>query len=163
MREIPLTQGKVALVDDVDYDWLNRFKWCAHQNKNGLWYAHREMRIGVGRKNRLTVSMHCEILGLKFGDKRQGDHQNHNGLDNRRANIRICTQGQNNCNARKSKLKTSCFRGVSWDTISKKWRSRISVNNKTIFLGRFLSEELAALAHDFAAVRFHREFAIFNF
>lgn len=133
MREIPLTQGKVALVDDAEYDELSKYKWFVHKSRN-TFYAERKI------KKDTHIKMHRQILGLKHGDGKKTDHQNHNGLDNRHCNIRICTQQQNHKNLLPLKGKSSEYKGVSWFKPGKKWRVRISVNKKTIHLGYFKYE-----------------------
>lgn len=158
MREIPLTQGKVALVDDEDYDRVIQHKWCAQKIEN-CWYATTNIRVNDIKK---PLRMHRLLLGLSFGDKHQVDHLNHNGLDNRRSNLRICTNAENRRNRRPSK-KISKYLGVSWRKSNHKWASQITTNNRTINLGSFVREECAALAYDFAALKYHREFANFNF
>lgn len=161
MKEIPLTQGKVALVDDADYDWLNQWKWCAYRDKkNGVWYAERGTCIDGIQK---TFRMHREILGLKHGDPRQADHRNHNGLDNQGYNLRICTPQQNQRNQRIQKNKSSQFKGVSWDKQKKKWKAYCKIDNRQKTLGRFLIEEVAALCYDMTAIREYGEFAHLNF
>ena len=161
MREIPLTQGKVALVDDKDFEFLNQWKWCAYQDKkNGVWYAERGTCVDRIQK---TFRMHRVILGLEHGDKRLCDHINHNGLDNRQCNLRICTAKQNQFNKKSALNKTSRFKGVSWHKGNKKWRATIKINGKYKNLGSFLVEEVAALAYDMVAIREHREFAHLNF
>lgn len=160
MQKIPLTQGQFALVDDADYEELSKYKWYANKNRSGIFYAWRVSKNKNGSPEK--ISMHRQLLGLKHGDKRQGDHINHNGLDNRRNNLRICTPQQNQFNQRK-KPKTSRYKGVSWCSRTKKWMAGIQFDGKSIFLGRFRFEELAALAYDFAALKYFREFAKFNF
>jgi hypothetical protein len=91
MKKIKLTQGKFALVNDSDYEWLMQWKWHAHKDKNGkLWYAERADK---SRKPKL-VKMHREILRTPAG--LVVDHRNGNGLDNRRVNIHSCTTAENN-------------------------------------------------------------------
>ena len=161
MREIPLTQEKVAMVDDSDYEFLSQWKWYAARNVSGIWYAWRRYKNKNGSVGK--ISMHRQILGLEPGDKRQGDHQNHNGLDNRRDNVRICSAQQNHANERPTKNGTSKFKGVSWCNRTRKWAAQFQLKGISIFLGRFQFEELAALAYDFAALKYFREFANFNF
>jgi len=161
MKEIPLTQGKVALVDDEDFDYLNQWKWCAYEDKkNGVWYAERGTCIGGVQK---TFRMHRVILGLEHGDKRQGDHSNHNGLDNRQCNLRICTSRQNQQNQRLQKSKSSQFKGVCFRKKTGRWRAYIQTKKTFKSLGCFQKEEIAALAYDMAAIREHGEFAHLNF
>ena len=107
--------------------------------------------------------MHRFLLGLSLNDGILTDHRNLNGLDNRQNNIRRCNRAQNGQNTQSREDTTSRFKGVCWDKLNKKWESRIGIKNKTKYLGRFIQEELAALAYDFAAMRYHREFANFNF
>jgi len=159
MKEIPLTQGKVALVDDEDFDRVNQYKWYVHRGGNN-YYALTSTKIGGVKK---IVAMHRFLLGLSLNDGILTDHRNLNGLDNRQNNIRRCNRAQNGQNTQSREDTTSRFKGVCWDKLNKKWESRIGIKNKTKYLGRFIQEELAALAYDFAAMRYHREFANFNF
>ena len=117
MKEILLTQNQVALVDDIDYKKLSKYKWQA-LNMNGSFYAVRQTSKKEGKG--FTILMSRQILGLERGDKRQGDHQNHRTLDNRRANIRICTIQQNHMNQKRQQNTTSKFKGVSWDKRAEK-------------------------------------------
>jgi hypothetical protein len=97
-RLILLTQGKFAIVDDADYEWLNQWKWCARWHmQTKSFYAVRNIP-----KQSLNMRMHRQILELGNGnhDKRQGDHINHDTLDNRRNNLRIVTSRGNNSNRR---------------------------------------------------------------
>jgi hypothetical protein len=119
-RFIPLTQGKRAIVDAADYEWLMQWKWCAVfiPDMNSF-YA---LRRGVDRK---AVLMHRLILGLAFGDAREGDHKDGNTLNNRRDNVRIATTSQNRVNKSKQKNNTSGFNGVDYAKNRKKWRARV--------------------------------------
>lgn len=156
-REIPLTQGQVAIVDATDYEWLMRWKWTAHcdRTKNkSRFYAIRLTRIG-GKQFR--VGMHREILGLGHGDKRQSDHINLNTLDNRRANLRIATSSENGCNRTRRSDNTSGFKGVY--PCKNRWYAQISIRGHQIYLGSFKSPEDAYVAYCDAAARVHGEFA----
>ena len=161
MRRISLTQGKFAIVDDADFEWLNQWKWYPSNNGRNTFYAIRSIRLPNGK--RTTSRMHREILGLKFGDKRQCDHQNHRGLDNRRDNLRICTSKQNNQNMSSYKSCSSVYKGVSWHKIHHKWRAFITVDYKQIHLGYFDNEEKAARVYDKVAIKYFGEFANLNF
>lgn len=155
MKLIKLTQGQYAIVDDVDYTWLNQWKWYA-ANFRGHFYAARK------RKGRM-IYMTREILGLGRKDKRQVDHRDHNTLNNRRANIRICSHRQNLMNRKSVSNTSSQFKGVCWLKIDKRWQAAISIKGKTSYLGYFVREEEAALAYDIAATKEYGEFARLNF
>ena len=114
MKEIKLTQGKVALVDDEDFDFLNQWKWCAHKDGNNF-YAVR-VDYSNGRANKKFLSMHRVLLGLT-DPKIFPDHKDGDGLNNQRYNLRIATPSQNVINSKTSgKDKTSIYRGVSFFT-----------------------------------------------
>jgi len=159
MKEIKLTQGKVAVVDDADYRWLNKFKWYAYKNRN-TFYAARSIRLPDGKWT--TIIMHREILGMGLGDRREVDHRNHNGLDNQWDNLRICTCAQNQYNQVPQRNRSSAFKGVYWRKDCNKWRAKIQINCRRIHLGNFESEIEAARAYDKAAVNHFGEFAYTN-
>ena len=92
MRYIPLTQNKYTIVDDADYPELSKYSWFAQKQHSG-YYAIRNSSLINGKRH--PIRMHRQILGLEHGDKRVGDHIHHNTLDNRRNNLRICTNAEN--------------------------------------------------------------------
>jgi hypothetical protein len=157
-RRIPLTQGKYAIVDPEDFERLNKHKWCAVKSCN-TFYAGRT--IYVGKKN-ISIRMHREVIHPP--DHLFVDHINHNGLDNRKANLRLATCAQNNYNRiHLRKSKSSKYKGVSWKKQKKKWIVIISYNRKNKFIGLFEDEIQAAKAYDKAAKKYHKEFASLNF
>ena len=92
------------------------------------------------------------------------DHINYNGLDNRKANLRLATQRQNKIHViRTMNPGTSKFKGVSWHKYHKRWCAKITTNGKTTFLGYFDDEIKAAKIYDEAAKIQHCEFAALNF
>jgi hypothetical protein len=161
MKTIPLSQGKVALVDDADFEKVNQFEWYAAYNPAGRWYAQGGVRSANGK---WTIQMmHRVIMGLEHGDPRQVDHKNREmTLDNRRKNLRVATVKQNRQNAGLSKNNTSTFKGVSWHKATEKWEARISTGCKRIHLGNFETPKIAAQAYDAAVLKYHGVFAVTN-
>lgn len=153
MKLIPLTQGKFAMVDDADYDWLNHYKWYAHRRRKAF-YAGRHVQ---GRE----VSMH-QIVAAVMGIFR-ADHADRNGLNNQRHNLRPATGSQQGANRGLGMNNTSGFRGVSWWTTGKRWHAQICKDKKIRHLGYFNTAEEAARAYDSAASELHGEFAVLNF
>lgn len=152
MKKIPLTQHKYALVDDEDYELLNRFKW---HYANG--YARRNWWYG-GKSH--MVRMHHFVLPLRDG--LMCDHINGNGIDNRKCNLRLVTKSQNMMNRGKQKNNTSGYMGVSLHRTTKKYRAFIKKDRKQIHLGLFETLREAAYAYNEAAKKYHGEFALLN-
>ena len=157
-REITLTQGKVALVSARRFEELNAHKWHALWCKGTRsFYAVRNVNLGKGKFR--SFHMHRVILGLEYGDKRQGDHKNHDTLDNRDENLRIATSSQNQCNRGCTSSNISGFKGVHWHKRDKKWQANITFHGKQIFLGYHENQESAHAAYRAAALRIHGSFA----
>lgn len=151
MKQIALSgksgQGKFALVDDEDFERLNQFKW--YLSNTG--YAS----TSGGRK-----LMHSLLMNTP--PKMHTDHKDHNSLNNQKSNLRVCTCAQNVINQEKKSGLSSKYKGVCWDKINKKWESYFWLNDKKRKLGRFSSEEDAALAYNLAAFKHFGEFAVMN-
>lgn len=161
-RTIPLTHGYVAIVDDEDYEWLSWYKWRVTFGPN-VAYAIRNLLAHEREPGTKGVSrMHRMVLGVDGTSVPPIDHINHDGLDNRRANLRLCTSGQNKANGR-SFVGASSFKGVDWHKENRKWRAQINVNGKKRLLGTFVDEVDAAMAHDQAAIEAWGEYAYLNF
>jgi len=156
-KEIPLTQGKVALVSDEDFDYLGQSKWHAHFDGTN-WYAMRNISVAKGQ--RAVLAMHRAILNPP--SNLRVDHINHNGLDNRRENIRICTHPENMQNQRKIRGTSSKYKGTSWNKRIGKWQAYVQPNGVRLHLGYFSTEEEAAAAYDTAAIQYYGEFANLN-
>lgn len=164
-REIPLTRGQVAIVDDEDYEYLAQFKWQAHWDRHTRSFrANRCVKgPGIGRHAKLkqyTVWMHREILGLKRGDPRKGDHIIPGAtLDNRRSNLRIATNTQNLRNSTKHKNNKSGFLGVSFAKRRNKFIAQITINGKRTCVGASKDPEKAYAFYCAAAAKHYGEFA----
>jgi hypothetical protein len=159
VKEIKLTQGKVALVDDTDYEWLNQWRWYARKNNNA-WYASRHSARDENNKQS-TILMHRVILGVT-DPKVQIDHDDTNGLNNQRYNLREASHSQNQHNQRIKAGGTSKYKGVSWNERQKKWKVSIRKNKVQIHVGCFCDEIDAAIAYNKAAIIYHGEFARLN-
>jgi len=153
MKEIPLTRGKVALVDDADFEWLSHFKWNCRPNHKAF-YAFSWI-------DGHSVSMHRLILNPSRKDS--VDHINGDGLDNRRENLRICTASQNTANTRRFREGCSSkFKGVSWRRSRNRWLAYYRKDGRFVGLGSYKDEEEAARAYDEAAIEVFGEFAYTN-
>lgn len=158
-RRIPLSQGQYAIVDPEDYERLSKYKWHVKKEPR-TFYAIRSEPYKKGRR-RKNITMHRVILPVPEG--LFVDHINHNGLDNRKANLRPATKRQNTCNSRPSRNKKyTKYKGVWWHKDSKKWVATIRHNYKGIHLGYFDDEIEAAKAYDRAARKYQGEYAKIN-
>lgn len=158
MKTINLTQGFITVVDDEDFETAFALNWRLIRKGNNL-YAGRTVpkTSGLGRT---TLYLH-RFLNPGIPEI---DHRDGNGLNNRRENLRSCTQRQNTCGFQhKRKGASSRFRGVSWDSDRSKWFAKIEVGDRQIALGRFDQEVEAARAYDNAAKEHFGAFASPNF
>jgi hypothetical protein len=151
VKEIPLTRGMVAVVDDHWFDFLNQWKWMA-TNRVGKHYAARG-------ENKKLILMHRVITNAPSG--MQVDHINGNGLDNRMENLRVCTGQENIRNQALRKDNTTGYKGVT--PHKKKYRAQIYVNGNKILIGVFSDPKDAARAYDEKAKELHGEFSRLNF
>lgn len=145
MGKIKLVNGGETLVDDEDFERLNRYQW--HRTTFG--YAIVEMRL------------HRVVMDLKNNDPLIVDHINGNKLDNRRENLRICNKAQNAVNTKLLRsTNTSGFRGVRRHR--NRWAASVTYNYRNIYLGLYKTKEEAAKAYNEAAKKYFGEFAVLN-
>ena len=157
VKEIALSQGKVALVDDADWEWLSQWKWTFMKSTglaNGEGYAYR-------KEERRSLLMHRTIMDAPHGT--EVDHRDMDGLNNQRSNLRLATSSQNKYNRRSQRGSKSRFIGVSWHIRTSNWQSQITSQGEHKKLGYFVDEVEAAKAYDRAARELHGEFARCNF
>jgi len=156
MKQIPLTQGKFALVDDQDYEWAIKLKWCydcgyasirVHKKRNGKW---------SGR----NVRMHNLIMNTPDG--MQTDHEDRNKLNNQRSNLRVCTHAENQRNKPKQSNTSSKFVGVCWSKRKSMYIAYITINKERKHLGYFDCQIKAAQSYNKAAIEYHGKFASLN-
>lgn len=158
--QVPLSQGREALIDLDDWSLVRGRKWHAIKSRVvGLFYAVTNSPRADGR--RTMIQMHRVILSATSGDV--VDHINSDGLDNRRDNIRICSSAENARNSRMPRNNTSGFKGVSFHRATGKFSASIGKENRQIHIGLFPTAEEAARAYDKAARELHGEFARLNF
>ena len=153
MKEIQLSRGMVALVDDEDFESLNQYKWHALQHRN-TFYASRYSRVDSKQK---YIRMHGEIMngsGI--------DHIDHNGLNNQKSNLRFCTNSENAMNRIKMRNTSSIYKGVTFHKPNKKWMAQIKINGNKTHIGMFTSEIEAAKAYNAKAIELFLEFANLN-
>jgi hypothetical protein len=153
MKEVLLTQNKVALIDDEDFALVAPYSWHLFKDRNGYEYAR-------GYKDGVKVRMHRLLARAKQGQL--VDHKNGNTLDNRQENLRVCTHSENMRNQKKISG-SSKYKGVSYRKVNNKWESRIYYCGKKLFLGLFTSEIEAAQAYDAKASELYGQFACINF
>jgi len=168
-KKIQLTQGFEAIVDDEDFEMLNKFKWHVTGNKQRTGpYAVRMIQLSEinkdkGRRVKKNIYMHRVVMDCP--KNRVIDHINDIGLDNRKSNLRICTNLQNLTNQKSRQNGSSKYKGVSWVMRDCIWRAYISdpKTSKNKAIGTYRDEILAAKAFDKWAIKLHGEFAHLNF
>ena len=166
LRTVPLqgkkAAGRVAFVDDEDYELVSQYRWNVYQrSRRGQRDSGPYATTTINRRGAIpqytVIRMHCLILGIKGVD-----HRNGNGLDNQRENLRAATSVQNAAN-QGPRAGTSRYKGVSWARRQRKWKAQIRTDGRARGLGYFISEEDAARAYDTAAVAAWGEYARLNF
>jgi hypothetical protein len=155
IRYIPLTRGLHAIVDAEDYEWLNQYKWYA-----GAAPGHRTFYARTTRSGGRVLLMHRMIMHPPKG--KVVDHINGNGLDNRRCNLRICSQGENAQNRRRHWGRSSRFLGVSRHRDGR-WQAKIRHKGHQYYLGLYDDEVEAAKVRDRKARELLGETAYLNF
>ena len=161
MKQIKLTQGKVALVDDDDYNFLILFNWSAHYKGNTFYAKTNIPRRGGGYT---CLEMHQLILAKSLEFDTNGlvsDHIDRDGLNNQKHNLRRVSKSLNIHNSRVRGV--SKYKGVCWQKSAWKWKAQIRVRGKLRYLGLFCDESEAASAYDAAAREVYGDNAILNF
>lgn len=155
MKRIKLTKGKCAIVDDDDFEFVNQWKWYAHESQKTCYYVARR-----DTSNRF-IYLHRFLINVEQGNT--VDHINGNRLDNRRSNLRICSSKENQRNRGPQKNNTSGYKGVTWNKDKGLWQAQIMVDRHHITIGCFVSKIIAAKTYDEAARKYFGEYARTNF
>jgi hypothetical protein len=153
---VTLTKGHHTLVDVADLPVILSYKWCFVAGG----YAFTSVMLADGKRAKLYL--HRLLLGLTDPDV-HADHENGNGLDNRRVNIRCASQTENNWNQGLSSRNSSGYKGVSLFKRNGSYRASIAANGKRMHLGYYTTAEAAARAYDLAAIEMHGKYAHTNF
>jgi hypothetical protein len=152
MKKIKLTQGKFALVSNIDYTYLNQWKWHARKHRR-TFYAGRVKYIHMHR----VILERMGFVGFK-----ETDHKDGNGLNNQRRNLRAATNSENQANCPIKKNNTSGYKGVTWDASRGKWLVQIQVNYRKIGLGRYVDKREAARIYNKSAKKYFGKFTTVN-
>ncbi len=154
MKKIPLTQGKFAIVDEQDYAELSQYRWHLHRGGSTSYARQNSKRSGMPYMHRIITK---PPPGLVV------HHRNHNGLDNRKENLCICTRSQHIRTSRPKSNGASKYKGVFKSGGNGKWFAKVECNSNIFRLGVFSSQVLAAKAYDERAAELFGEFAYLNF
>jgi hypothetical protein len=162
MKEIPLTQGYAAIVDDGDFAALSQYKWHAFMDSRKDGSMRRVYARRATAKGRPAVFMHRFILDSTDSGI-EVDHEDGDGLNCQRYNLRTATHADNQHNRKLQRNNTSGFKGVTWHKQSQKWHAKIRVSGAVTSLGLFSDKVRAAKAYDIAALHHFGSFAKINF
>jgi len=159
---IGLTQGKVAIVDADDYEQVSKYKWYAKKGWR-TYYAIRGVRVYKNGKYVRVKQIPMHRWLMKAPPDKLVDHRGHNGLDNRRGNLRLATPRENAQNRRVKRTSRLKLKGVNYRPKGDVFEASLKDNGKRIYLGRFKNKDDAARAYDEKAKEVHGEFACLNF
>jgi hypothetical protein len=163
MKSIPLSQGKFFKIDDEDFERVSKLTWIlVRTSKNYFYVINRKRKWQNGKQigKSEIILLHRFIMNVK-NSKKFVDHINHDGLDNQKHNLRICSLSQNTRNQRKRLNTSSTYKGVC-AVKNNKWQAAIKFKNKNIHIGTFDTEIEAADAYNKAAVKYHKKFSKLN-
>ena len=154
MIKLYLTNGGFTLIDKKDWGRVSKYKWCKYQHHNTIYVRNTDRKNG-------KIFLHRFIINAQDNDV--VDHINGNGLDNRKCNLRICTNQQNifNSCAHKDSF-YSDYKGISYDRSRKKWVAQLTFNYKRVLSRRFNNEIEAAKAYNIAAIKYFGKYAYLN-
>lgn len=159
VSRIPLTKGRFAIVDAADAEWLGQWRWCFSGRRKTADGGYASRGTWDGQRCSI-IYMHRLIAAPSGGE--HVDHINGDKLDNRRANLRLCSPSENLCNKGPQCNNRSGFKGVSLHAASGRWSAQITRHGIHHYLGLFETPEVAAEEYNAAAIRLHGQFAFTN-
>lgn len=163
--EIDIKGFKVQ-IDEDDYERVMEHKWrpmWGKAKKEQLYYFRSLIWSEEAQKDKDTF-LHRFLMGCVHGDGNIVDHKNHDTLDCRKENLRICTIQQNVQNSRVYKKKKDKYKGIKMEPSTGHWNARIQTpEQKRVDLGTYETAEEAAKAYDRASLYYFKEFAVTNF
>jgi hypothetical protein len=148
-----------VLYDDEDHDKIKNYNWHVEKRSKGSSLIYAASKV---YKNGRQSTLYMHRLITNCPDNKIVDHINHDTLDNRKCNLRVCSNQENSMNRKSNKNSSSRFKGVCWKKREKKWISQINANNKNTCLGYFENEIDAAIAYNVSAKCLFGEFAHLN-
>lgn len=149
---VPLTRGYEAIIDVSDVSLIDNFNWCVQKSARSVYAVRSERRNGKQR----TIFMHRVIMGEPDG--LQVDHEDGNGLNNRRKNLRRATVSQNQQNSRVRLNNKTGFKGVTYHKQNDRYRATIKAHGKQVSLGCYSTPEEAHLAYQKASIKYYGRF-----
>lgn len=160
---IQLPRGYLTIIDVADSD-LSEYKWGCQYCKDGRVYARRSDRKTMQNPpgNSLHKIIFERVLGRKLVLGELVDHIDNDPLNNRRKNLRLATKSQNGANSKRKVDNSTGYKGVIFESFTKRYKAAIRINGKTINLGRYDTPEEAHEAYKQAAIKYHGEFARFE-
>jgi hypothetical protein len=163
MKKIKLTQNKWTLIDDEDFELVNKYKWRYVKAHNGNGYAHHTIHdkefYKINKKRRI-ITLNIQNLIMNPPKGMLVDHINNDGLDNRRCNLRICSYKQNTCNKRKTQNTELKYKGIS--KYGNRFRAQLHDGGKRYSINGFKTQKEAAIAYNKKAIELFGEFANLN-
>jgi len=154
MKEIVLSTGGIAFVDEDDFERVNSLRWYARKSCNKYYAGRSNGKKGILLMHRFILNITDPNITL--------DHKDGDGLNNQKENLRIATKSQNAYNMGSNKGTSSRFKGVCWRGTNKRWTAQITANKITRYIGSYKSEVDAAIAYNKEAEKLHGEFALLN-
>lgn len=152
--------GYSVLIDDEDAELIGSYTWHPGSDKAHVYFY---TYVGANRSTRKHIGMHRFLMGCSCGDGKIVDHINRNTLDNRKGNLRVCTQRDNLCNSGLRTDNSSGYKGVCFGGRTKNWIAQIHYNNEGYSIGTAETAKEAAKLYDRVAIKLFGEFANTNF